>query len=109
MVNEGRFSVILFLSKNQSIGMLKREIRGFFKAIRSRNLEHVVAMVNRKPELINSCYPAPPVKDNGQSPLQVAFKIGEFDIASFLIKNEADVEFKEESAINEWTAPVLHD
>lgn len=45
----------------------------------------------------------------GQSGLQVAFKTGNFDIAKLLIDQGADVNFMEASAINEWTAPVLHD
>lgn len=41
--------------------------------------------------------------------MQVAFKTSNFNIAEFLINQGADVNFKEKSKINEWTAPVLHD
>ncbi|HEX8563270.1 MAG TPA: hypothetical protein VF676_09860 [Flavobacterium sp.] len=39
----------------------------------------------------------------------MSFKTGNFDIAHYHIINDADVNFKETSNINEWTAPVLHD
>jgi hypothetical protein len=41
--------------------------------------------------------------------LQVAFKAGQFAIATLLIEHGADVNFQESSLVNEWTAPVLHD
>jgi hypothetical protein len=55
------------------------------------------------------CRTAPPKKDDGQSGLQVAFKAGQFAIATLLIEHGADVNFQESSTVNEWTAPVLHD
>lgn len=89
--------------------MLKKEIKSIFKAIRGRDLALVKQLVSEKPQLVNVCNFAPPKKDDGQSPLQVAFKLGEFKIAEFLISEGADVHFKESSDINEWTAPVIHD
>ncbi len=89
--------------------MLKKEIKSIFKAIRGRNIALVKQLVTEKPELVNVCNFAPPKKDDGQSPLQVAFKLGEFKIAEFLISEGADVNFKESSDVNEWTAPVIHD
>lgn len=66
-------------------------------------------MIAATPELTNSRASAPPKKDDGQSPLQIAFKTGRFAIADFLIDHGADVTFIEESEINEWRAPVIHD
>ncbi|MCT4595158.1 MAG: ankyrin repeat domain-containing protein [Anaeromicrobium sp.] len=37
----------------------------------------------------------PPKKDDGQSPLQVALKTGNFQIADFLIDNGANLNFME--------------
>lgn len=52
----------------------------------------------------------PPKKDNGQSPLQVALKIGAYDIIDYLIKNNADVNFMEaEDDDPGLRCPVLHD
>jgi ankyrin repeat protein len=58
---------------------------------------------------VNASASAPPKKDDGQSPLQIAFKTGNFEIANHLIDLGANVHFMEESAVNEWRAPVLHD
>jgi ankyrin repeat protein len=66
-------------------------------------------ILEANPELVRACAAAPPKKDDGQSPLQVAFKTGNFEIADRLIGMGADVNFQETSKINEWTAPVLHD
>ena len=52
---------------------------------------------------------APPKKDDGQSPLQVSLKSGRFAVADFLIEQGANVNFMEESQMNEWRTPVLHD
>lgn len=89
--------------------MLKKEIKSIFKAIRSRDLKLVKELVSNKPELVNVCNFAPPKKDDGQSPLQVAFKIGDFEITDFLITQDANVNFIDKSSINEWSAPVIHD
>ncbi|WP_162549830.1 ankyrin repeat domain-containing protein [Hymenobacter nivis] len=58
---------------------------------------------------MTACRVAPPKKDDGQSGLQVAFKAGQFAVAELLIEQGADVNFQETSAVNAWTAPVLHD
>ena len=89
--------------------MLKKEIKALFKNIRAGNTEQVFASIKANPELANLCSSAPPKKDDGQSPLQVSFKVGNFQIADFLIDNGASVSFIEHSDVNEWTAPVLHD
>lgn len=89
--------------------MKKKEIKAFFKAISDRDLQAVTTLVHSDKAYIEACNFAPPQKDDGQSGLQVAFKTGNFDIALFLIENGADVNFIEQSAVNQWRAPVLHD
>lgn len=81
----------------------------FFKAIRNYENQKVKDYINKKPELVNCVAKAPPKKDDGQSPLQVAFKVANFEIAEYLISKGANVNFQETSEINEWTAPVIHD
>jgi ankyrin repeat protein len=78
-------------------------------AIRHRDNELVRELISKYPSLVNCQAKQPPKKDDGQSPLQVAFKTRNFEIANFLIDNDADVNFMEQSTVNEWHAPVLHD
>ena len=47
--------------------------------------------VTKKPELVNCVAKQPPKKDDGQSPLQVALKTGNFEIAKYLIDMGADL------------------
>lgn len=89
--------------------MNKKEIRTYFKAITDGNIQKVAELVEADKAYLTTCSLSPPKKNDGQSGLQVAFKTGNFDIAGLLIEKRADVNFMETSAINEWTAPVLHD
>ena len=89
--------------------MTKKDIKIFFKAIADSDFKKVSELLNSDKEYLTICNVAPPKKDDGQSGLQVAFKTGNFDIASLLIEQGADTNFIETSEINEWTAPVLHD
>jgi hypothetical protein len=89
--------------------MKKKDIKAFFKAIRDRDLAAVTTLVQSDKAYLSACNFAPPKKDDGQSGLQVAFKTGNFEIAQFLIDEGADVNFIEQSEVNEWRAPVLHD
>lgn len=79
------------------------------RAIRNGKNADVKEMIAATPDLINACASAPPKKDDGQSPLQIAFKSGRFEIADFLIERGANVAFIETSDVNEWRAPVIHD
>lgn len=89
--------------------MLKKDIKAVFQAIRSGSLDRVASLVAANPAVVHVCNFAPPKKDDGQSTLQVAFKTGGFNIARFLIEQGANINFIEQSEINEWKAPVLHD
>jgi ankyrin repeat protein len=89
--------------------MLKKDIKAFFKAIRKGDIEQVAALLITDKAYLTVCRTAPPKQDDGQSGLQVAFKAGQFAIATLLIEQGADVNFQESSTVNEWTAPVLHD
>ena len=87
----------------------KKDIKTLFSSIRKHNNSVVDILLDAYPELVKVCASAPPKKDDGQSPLQVAFKTGNFEIAERLIEMGADVNFIDESEINEWRTPVLHD
>ena len=91
------------------MSLKKKDINALFKNIRNRNNEDAKELLSQIPELVNSCRKAPPKKDDGQSPLQVAFKTGNFEIADYLIDLGAYINFIDSSEINEWNMPVLHD
>ncbi|SCW63050.1 hypothetical protein SAMN02910456_02261 [Ruminococcaceae bacterium YRB3002] len=85
-------------------------MKKLFKSIRSGNLEAVKQLIDSNPALVNCTAKQPPKKDDGQSPLQVAFKTGNTAIADYLIDMGADVNFiEDESCCNSWRTPVLHD
>ncbi len=85
-------------------------MKKLFKAIRQRNLEEVKAIIEKKPALVNCVATPPPKKDNGQSPLQVAIKIGAVEVVYYLIESGADVNFMEaEDDDPGLRCPVLHD
>ena len=85
-------------------------MKKLFKAIRDKDIEQVMQIIESKPELVNCVAKQPPKKDDGQSPLQVSLKTGAFDIADYLIENGADLNFMEDvSCCNEWRTPVIHD
>ena len=84
-------------------------MRALFKEIRAGDLDAVTRRLDADPGLVSAVAKAPPKKDDGQSPLQVAIKSGNFVVAQLLLDRDADVNFMEESAVNEWNAPVLHD
>ncbi len=83
-------------------------MKKLFNAIRKSDLETVRQIILKQPELVNSVAKQPPKKDDGQSPLQVALKTGNNDIAEFLIDSGADVNFiEDESCCNEWRTPFF--
>jgi ankyrin repeat protein len=87
----------------------KKDIKTLFASIRAADLNVVRGLIEANKNLVNTCAFAPPKKDDGQSPLQVSLKTGQFAIADYLIENGANVNFMEQSKTNEWTTPVLHD
>lgn len=85
-------------------------MKKLFKVIRQKNLEEVKAIIEKNPKLVNCVAVPPPKKDNGQSPLQVALKIGAVEIVYYLIENGADVNYMEaEDDDPGLRCPVLHD
>ena len=85
-------------------------MKKLFLAIRHGESETVRQLIEKNPELVNCTAKQPPKKDDGQSPLQVALKTGQLEIADYLIKRNADLNFMEaDSCCNDWRAPVLHD
>lgn len=85
-------------------------MKKLFTAIRQNNVVLVKELIEKKPELIRCTAKQPPKKDDGQSPLQVALKIGNFEIVRYLLSKNADVNFiEDETCCNKWRAPVIHD
>lgn len=66
-----------------------------FKAIRQNDIETVKKVLQKYPEKVNCMATPPPKKDEGQSPLQVAIKVGNIEIAHYLIDQGADVNHME--------------
>ena len=87
----------------------KGDVKALFRAIRNGDEATVKSIVAANGDFVHARAAAPPRKDDGQSPLQVALKTGRFAISDYLIEHGADVNFMEESAVNEWRTPALHD
>ena len=88
-------------------------MKKLFKAIRQNNLEAIKDILEKKPEVVKCMATPPPKKDEGQSPLQVAVKVGNLTIAQYLIDKGADVNYMEPdnglSALGCYRCPVLID
>ncbi len=82
-----------------------------FTAIRHSDIDTVKELLTKKPELVNCTAKQPPKKDDGQSPLQIALKTGNLEIATYLINQGANLNFmeNEETCCNTWRCPVIHD
>lgn len=84
-----------------------------FKAVRQNDLETIKQILNKKPEVIDCIATPPPKKDEGQSPLQVAIKVGNLEIAYYLIEKGADVNHMEPDKGVPWNqcfrCPLLFD
>ena len=88
----------------------EHRMKKLFTAIRQGDIDTVCALLDKKPELIACTAKAPPKKDAGQSPLQVAIKSGNLEIAHLLLDRGADVNFMEaQDCGNEWRMPVVQD
>lgn len=68
-------------------------MKKLFKMIRQGNLEEVKRILEKKPDLIACTATAPPKKDDGQSPLMVAIKSDNLEVAHLLLDYGADVNF----------------
>lgn len=86
-------------------------MKKLFTSIRQGNLAEVKRILDKKPELISCTAAAPPKKDVGQSPLQVAIKSDNAEVANYLLDLGADVNFIEDKVFYEMDlrAPVLYD
>lgn len=84
-------------------------MKKLFTAIRQGNMEIVKELLQKKPDLIFSVAAPPPQKDNGQSPLQVAIKSSNPEIADYLLGIGADVNFMEDDSVGGTRMPALHD
>jgi ankyrin repeat protein len=84
-------------------------MKSFFLAIRKNNIAKVKEYLNKDKNLANCIAKQPPKKDDGQSPLQIAFKIGDLQIAKLLIEFGANINYIDQSKINSWNTPALHD
>ena len=68
-------------------------MKKLFTAIRKGDIETVRELLEKKPELISCTAKQPPKQDDGQSPLQVAIKSGQFEIAHLLLDLGADLDY----------------
>lgn len=88
-------------------------MKRLFQAVRNNDLETVKRILEVNPELINCVATPPPKKDEGQSLLQVANKVGSLEIAHYLIDRGIDINYKEPDnglpCTQCFTCPVLID
>ncbi|MBE5866046.1 MAG: ankyrin repeat domain-containing protein [Lachnospiraceae bacterium] len=85
-------------------------MKKLFTVIRQGKIDEVKNIIEKKPDLVNCVAGALPKKDHGQSPLQVALKTGNYEIADYLILHGADINFMEaEDEDPGVRAPVLFD
>jgi ankyrin repeat protein len=84
-------------------------VKALFKEICAGHLAAVSARLEAHPQLVHAVAKTPPKKDDGQSPLQVAIKSGNFAVAHLLLDRGADVNYMDSSAMNPWNMPVVQD
>lgn len=84
-------------------------MKALFTDIRQGRVDDVRRRLDTDPSLVAAVAKAPPKKDDGQSPLQVAIKAGCLEIAELLIDRGANVNYIEATSVNDWRAPVIHD
>ncbi len=70
-------------------------MKKLFTMIRRGNLEEVAKILDKNPALITCTATAPPKKDDGQSPLMVAIKSDNLEVAHLLLDRGADVNFRD--------------
>lgn len=79
-----------------------------FKEIVAGDVDAVRVRLTKDDGAVELVATAPPKKYAGQSPLQVAYREGQFDIAALLLAHGADPNFIEHSDREPWAMPVLH-
>lgn len=70
-------------------------MKKLFTAIRQGKLDEVARILDKNPDLISCLAKAPPKKDDGQSPLMVAIKSDNLEVAHLLLDHGADVNFRD--------------
>lgn len=70
-------------------------MKKLFTSIRQGKLDEVAQILDKNPSLISCLAKAPPKKDDGQSPLMVAIKSDNLEVAHLLLDRGADVNFKD--------------
>ena len=84
-------------------------MKKLFTSIRQGKLEEVARILDKKPELISCLAKAPPKKDDGQSPLMVAIKSDNLEVAHLLLDRGADVNFRDApSQPHDESAPIWY-
>ncbi len=85
-------------------------MKKLFKAIQKNDIGTVKSLLDQSPALISCTLKGTPKKYDGQSPLQVALKEASTAMVECLLTYHPDVNFMEdESCLNVWRAPVIHD
>ena len=85
-------------------------MKKLFTAIQKNDIETIKALLDESPELIACTFKGTPKKFDGQSPLQVALKTSDTKTIELLLAYDPDVNFiEDESCLNSWRAPVIHD
>ncbi|WP_154795313.1 ankyrin repeat domain-containing protein [Occultella kanbiaonis] len=79
-----------------------------FKDIIAGDIDSVRRRLAKDAGVVTVVATAPPKKYAGQSPLQVAYRHGEFEIAALLLAQGADPNFIEHGDREPWAMPVLH-
>lgn len=70
-------------------------MKKLFTSIRQGKLDEVTRILDKNPDLISCLAKAPPKKDDGQSPLMVAIKSDNPEVAHLLLDRGADVNFRD--------------
>lgn len=70
-------------------------MKKLFTCIRQGKLDEVARILDKNPDLISCLAKAPPKKDDGQSPLMVAIKSDNLEVAHLLLDRGADVNFRD--------------
>ncbi len=87
----------------------KKSIKAFVQQIQRNDTEAALSALADDPSLAQARCSSPPQKYDGQSLLHIAMRNGASRIAIALIDAGSDVNLIEESSVNEWNSPPLHD